>query len=321
MPDAQTRLIGRLFDTVNEDREIEIGPGMAMPKKQQLLWIDAGRDPAHLERVDAALGWTGVLTRLAKPGSRPKISVAADFVRVRVVGIESEQAQPSSITLDVIAAPNIVVTVHDRPIDGLGLPLDVTEGETTFGALDAPAFTAVLLDGVLTGYFHAIEGIERRIDELDQRALRATRADDLLVELVELRGEIAVLRRALGPQREVFYSLERPGLVLGDSVEASWPLVADRFRQAVESVENARELLVGSFDIAMSKMGQRTNDIMRMLTVISSVLLPAVVVAGVMGMNFKVGIFDEPQNFFVVIAAMAALAGAILVFARLRRWI
>jgi Mg2+ and Co2+ transporter CorA len=321
MPNAQIGLTGRLFDTTDDDREIEVGPGMAMPKKQQLLWIDVGRDPADLERADAALSWSGVLANLPEPGNRPKITEAPDSVRLRVIGIEKDQTQPSPIVLDLVAAANIVVTVHDRPIDGLSLPLDAHEGETTFGALDAPAFTAMLLDRMLTGYFRAVEGIERRVDELDEHALRSKRPDDMLAELVALRRQIAILRRALSPQREVFYSLERPRLVLGDSVEASWPLVADRFRQAMDSVENARELLVGSFEIAMTKAGQRTNDIMRVLTVISSVLLPAVVVAGVMGMNFKVGLFDDPGNFFVVIAAMVVLAGAILLVARLRRWI
>jgi Mg2+ and Co2+ transporter CorA len=321
MTKRQSRLVGRLFDTGKDDREIEVGPGIALPKKQQLLWIDAGREDADLERIDAALGWTDVLTHLAKPGSRPKISVAADFVRIRAIGIEKDQPEPKPVVLDLVAAPNIVVTVHDAPIDGLALPLDVEEGETTFGSLDAPAFSAMLLEGMLTGYFHAVEGVERRIDELDERALRSSRPDEMLAELVALRREIAVLRRALSPQREVFHSLERPGLVLGDSVEASWPQLADRFRQAMDAVENARELLVGSFDIAMTKAGQRTNDIMRVLTVISSVLLPAVVVAGVMGMNFKVGLFDDPGNFFLVIAAMAALAVAILLMARWRRWV
>ena len=315
------RLIGRLFDTGSDDQEIEVGPGMTLPRKHQLLWIESGTAGADLERVDDALGWTDVLTHLAQPGDRPKIAVTPDFVRLRVVGLEKGTPHPKAVVLDLVAAPNIVVTVHDEPIAGLAVPIEVQEGETTLGALDAAAFTAMLLDGVLTGYFHAIEALERRIDNLDERALRASRADDILAELVELRRAIATLRRPLSSQRDVFHALERPGLVLGDSVEASWPLVADRFRQAMDSVENARELLVGSFDIAMTKAGQRTNDIMRVLTVISSVLLPAVVVAGIMGMNFKVGLFDDPNNFFVVVAAMAALAAIILLLARLRHWI
>jgi magnesium transporter len=318
---TKSGVVGRLFDTAHDDHEIEVGPGMALPKKQQLLWIESGRAGADLERIDAALGWTDVLSSLAKPGDRPKIAVAQDFVRIRVFGMAEGKNDPKPVVLDLVAAPNIVVTVHDEPIEGLGLPVDVPKSETTFGALDAPAFTATLLDGMLTGYFHVIETLERRIDELDERALRASRPDEILAELVALRRQIANLRRSLSAQRDVFYSLERPGLVLGDSVEASWPLVADRFRQAMESVENARELLVGSFDIAMTKAGQRTNDIMRVLTVISSVLLPAVVVAGVMGMNFKVGLFDDPNNFFLVVAAMAALAAIILLLARSRHWI
>jgi magnesium transporter len=78
---------------------------------------------------------------------------------------------------------------------------------------------------------------------------------------------------------------------------------------------------VGSFDIVMTRTGQRTNDIMRVLTVISSVLLPAVVVGGVMGMNFHPSFFDEPSIFFVVVGAMVVMAALTLLFARSRGWL
>jgi Mg2+ and Co2+ transporter CorA len=321
MSEGQVKLTGRLFDTRRDDREVEVSPAMARPSEHQLLWIDVGREPADLERADVALGWAGTLTALPKVASRPHIVESEEIVRVRVVGIDKDADQPSPVILDLIAAPNIIVSVHDRPIDGLGLPLHVGEAETTFGALDAPAFIALLLDGMLNGYFHAVDAIERRIDELDERALRGTHSKDMLAHLIGLRRQIATLRRALTPQREVFYSLERPRIVLGDSEEASWPLVADRFRQALEAVENARELLVGSFEIMMTRTGQRTNDVMRVLTVVSSVLLPSVVIAGVMGMNFQIGFFDDPANFIVVLAAMITLAVATLAVARWKRWI
>jgi Mg2+ and Co2+ transporter CorA len=60
---------------------------------------------------------------------------------------------------------------------------------------------------------------------------------------------------------------------------------------------------------------------MRVLTVVSSVLLPSVVIAGVMGMNFQIGFFDDPANFIVVLAAMITLAVATLAVARWKRWI
>ena len=71
----------------------------------------------------------------------------------------------------------------------------------------------------------------------------------------------------------------------------------------------------------MTRVAQRTNDVMRLLTWVSVLLLPAVVIAGVMGMNFKVGFFDNPGYFFVVIGVMVALAAGTLVVARWRGWL
>ena len=315
------KLSGRLFDAAKPDREVEIKAGMALPTAKQLLWIDAGRKTADLQLIDTVLGLDGAVNGLEKAGTRPQIVNAKEYVRLRVTGIEGGTDRPAPVSVDIITKPNVVVTVHECEVHGLGLPVEVAENETELGTLDEAAFVAVLLDGLLTGYFGAVEGIERRIDEYDERALRAERDDGLIAQLVELRRRISVLRRALNPQREVFYSLERPGLVLGDSELAAWPLLADRFRQAIDAVENARELLVGCFDILISRTGQRTNDVMRVLTVISSILLPAVVIAGIMGMNFKAPIFDDPANFYLVLVATAVLAISILAIARWRRWI
>jgi magnesium transporter len=91
--------------------------------------------------------------------------------------------------------------------------------------------------------------------------------------------------------------------------------------RTLDSIERCRNQLLGSFDIVMTRTNQRTNDVVRILTVISAVLLPSVVIAGVMGMNFQAELFDEPRLFYVVVAAMIALAILTLAFARWRRWI
>lgn len=317
---SESKITGRLYDAKNDDREVDVEPGMAMPGGDQLLWIDVGRDTEQLNKVDAALGWKDVVTRLTEPLDKPRVVNAKEFVRISAIGVvkDADPAQP--VTVDIVAAHNVVVSAHNQPVN-LGDAVEVVEGETEFGALDENAFVALLLDSMIAGYFRAIESIEERVDDFDERALQALPDDNLISDLVALRREVAVLRRALSMQREVIYTLERPGLILGDSESAAWPQIADRFRQAVEAVENARELLVGTFDIVISRSGERTNDVMRVLTVISSVLLPAVVIAGLMGMNFKAPFFDDPNNFYIVIAATVVLALSILVVARWRRWI
>ena len=97
--------------------------------------------------------------------------------------------------------------------------------------------------------------------------------------------------------------------------------VASRLDRAAEAITNTREMLIGTFDVHMTRTAQRTNDIMRVLTLASVVLLPSVVLAGVMGMNFKVWIFDNPNLFWVVVGIMTAMAVATIGVARWRRWL
>ena len=100
-----------------------------------------------------------------------------------------------------------------------------------------------------------------------------------------------------------------------------WPGLTDRLDRLLEAVQNLRELLLGTFDIQMARAAQDANDVMKALTLVSAVFLPAVVLAGVMGMNFQLPFFDDPEHFWLVVIAMAAFAVTIVVIARLRRWI
>src|SRR5688500_18790205 len=94
-----------------------------------------------------------------------------------------------------------------------------------------------------------------------------------------------------------------------------------RFESTVQEARDAREAIVGSFDVLIARGGHRTNEIMKVLTLTSVILLPGALIAGVMGMNFKVGLFDEALLFWVVVAAIAAIAPLTIWIAKLRDWI
>ena len=89
----------------------------------------------------------------------------------------------------------------------------------------------------------------------------------------------------------------------------------------MQEARDAREAIVGSFDVLIARGGHRTNEIMKVLTLTSVILLPGALIAGVMGMNFKVGLFDEPMLFWAVVAVIAAIAPVTIGLAKLWRWI
>jgi magnesium transporter len=166
-----------------------------------------------------------------------------------------------------------------------------------------------------------VELIEREIDELDQRALRADPEDDVLAAIVALRRRVSLVRRPITQHRDALAALGRPEMQVEDLIGQPWGGLGDRLERAIDAVESLRDALLGTYEVYMGRAAQRANDTMKALTVLSAVLLPAVVLAGVMGMNFKLAFFDDPSNAVYAIAAMVLLAVAVLGVARWRHWI
>jgi magnesium transporter len=89
----------------------------------------------------------------------------------------------------------------------------------------------------------------------------------------------------------------------------------------MQEARDAREAIVGAFDVLIARSGHHTNQIMKVLTIVSVILLPGALVAGVMGMNFQVGLFDNAWLFWVTVAAIIAVAPLTLGIAKAKQWI
>ena len=304
------------------DELVELkGGSAAQLDPKALLWVDLDApSDDEVVTVTAALKLeTDAERALRARLSRPRAAIYAGIIDVALTTIDVKRFEP--IKLHVMVGDNWVLTRHDESLPFLQAHRDSILDDRELGRLNAAEFLVSVLDWHLETFFEVADALESGVDKLDDAALQAD--DDLLDDLVGARRRIAAIRRVLVPHREVFAELGRPDFLLekrGVPPEALIRLNS-RLDRAIDAVANAREMLIGTFDIHMTRTAQRTNDVMRVLTVASVVLLPAVVVAGVMGMNFKVGIFDVANLFWVVVGGMLLLAVATLVTARWRGWL
>jgi magnesium transporter len=216
-----------------------------------------------------------------------------------------------------------VITAHDRPIPVLDEFAARVSGSGDTGSLDGPSFLAALLEWVLGAYTAAFERIEQRLEEFDVHAMRGEGADKDIELLIDMRREVGQLRRALAAHRSALVALTHPELeALGDKGSGErFESLFTRFEATLQEARDVREAIVGSFDVLIARGGHHTNQIMKVLTLTSVILLPGALLAGVMGMNFKVGLFQNPSLFWVVIAAIIAVAPLTLGIAKLRSWI
>ena len=215
------------------------------------------------------------------------------------------------------------MTLHEKPSRS-STAFELAEGSGSVGKLDGLGFLANLLEWALSSYFDAFESLEQELEEIDVRAMSGSvsSTDEVLPDLVEMRREVGRLRRALASHREIVLALTRPELeaiASSDSAERFAGL-RDRLEEALQASRDTRESIVGSFDVLLASTGRRTNEIMKVLTLASVLLLPGALIAGVMGMNFM-GLFETSAYFWVVIAVIVAVAVTTLVVARVREWI
>jgi magnesium transporter len=318
----------RLFDSDRTDEELELDAALRRRiSDRQLLWIDVEGPPD--DEVEAAIAkrmdlTPGTRRALGVSGHAAHIALHGTYFHVRVATEADHEASESPHWLDLVAAGNVVLTSHAEPIPFLRDLDDRIEADATVGAIDAPAFVATALDSAVTSYFKSVDDIEEAIDRLDRRALSRQPGDDVLAELVALRRRIGRLRRVLSDEREVFAAFRAAdfGAVAPDEDSAAFQALADRFESALGTVEDSRDLLLGSFDIFMTRTAQRTNDVMKVLALATVLLLPGSLIAGLLGMNVSIPLSkDDPASFWLVVGAISVLALGVLVFARYRRWI
>jgi len=317
----------RLYDAHGDDRDIDIVDlNQAKVDDTKLLWIDVDERSAEaLAAIAKALDLEPPILRQLQPDRRrPRIVRQPDRIAVTLVAVERADGDSSleRKDLDLVVGRNLVVTVHDGPLAAIADFEEQLRDERDLGQLDAGAFMTALIDAVLGGYRTEVDVIEREIDKLDQAAMKALDDHDTyLAVVVALRGRIAVLRRHLTPNRDAIAPLVRPDFEVHGDIVKPWPGIEERLERTIAAVEHARELLVGSFDIYLGRSAQRSNDVMKVLTLVSAIALPAIVLAGVMGMNFELSFFENASNFFVVVGSMIAFGFAIVAIARWRHWI
>jgi magnesium transporter len=199
----------------------------------------------------------------------------------------------------------------------------VPPASTEQGPADGPAFLAALLEWVLGSYTAAFERIEQRLEEFDVQAMRGEGADEDIELLIAMRREVGKLRRALAAHRSALVALTHPELeaLANNASGERFQSLFTRYESTLQEARDVREAIVGSFDVLIARGGHHTNQIMKVLTLTSVILLPGALLAGVMGMNFKVALFDNASLFWVVLALIIAVAPLTIGVAKLRAWI
>ena len=305
---------------------IDLAALPALRAKWPVVWIDVTgfADLDLLRAIGAEFG----LHRLAledvlNRNQRAKVEDygAHQFLVLRMVDPTNRD---DTEQLGLFVGPGFVLTFQERAGDCFGLMrkrLADPEGQMRKRGSDYLAYA--LLDAVVDAYFPVVEEADARLEVIEEGVL-AGRADAQIVpELHAVRRCLLLLRRAIWPLREATSALVR-GEAKHFSPEV-WPYlrdVNDHVVQLLDLLENYREMSSSLMDLHLSMVNHRLNEVMKLLTVISTIFIPLTFLVGVYGMNFKY--MPELQQWWGYPACwlvMIVTAALMLRWFRKRRWL
>lgn len=291
------------------------------------VWIDADHEsPEVIHFLRETLGLHPLtIEDIFSERVTPKIEDYPEFLYVVMHGVRTDPQRVdvmSTIEVDVVIGSNWVFTHHSLPL----LPLDALKADLRRNprALQrGPAFVAhAVIDRLTDCYLPVLDEVEERIDGLEKRVVEDP-SPELLTAAFEMRRGLQQLRRIAVYQREILQRLSRGEF---DTIPpAALPFFRDVFDQFVrvsDLVDSYRELVVTALEMYLSVTSNRTNEIMKLLALISTVMLPLTFIAGVYGMNFE----HMPElkwryGYPFALGMMAVVAAALTYWFRHRRWL
>jgi magnesium transporter len=233
---------------------------------------------------------------------RPKIEIYGNHYFLVCYQICSKDRRVEIEEIDVFIGPNFLVACHDGEAPLLEEVLERFSRQA--GAHDVSGLLYEILDAVVDEYFPVLDELAERTEAIESAVFEKFERRRL-AELLDLKKDLSLLRRVIAPERDaVNVLLRRDPPVLDPARIFYFQDVYDHLIRITDSIDTYRDLLTGSLDAFLSVENNRLSEIVRRLTMISTVFLPLSFVTGFFGMNFK-RLVDAGDGLFV--AALASM--------------
>jgi magnesium transporter len=248
---------------------------------------------------------------------RPKIDIYGDryfLVFYRVGPSAHHEGDWVLQEIDLFIGPNFLIATHDSEVPLLDQVLDRFSREG--GKKDVSGLLYELLDAMVDEYFLFLDDLGERSQTIETQIFEHYDEANLQ-QLLDLKRDLALMRRIVGPEREaVNVLLRRDPPILDTARIFYFQDVYDHLIRIADSIDTYRDLATGALDAFLSVQNNRLSEVVRKLTVISTIFLPLMLVTSFFGMNFKRLVEASDRTFLAGIVFMLVFEVGIIFFLR-----
>lgn len=310
-----------VFDT-------DIEHGVVPAREQSVTWINCTgiHDVRVIQDISNRFGLHPLTVEdIVNTNQRPKAEVFPNYIYI-VLKMMKYHEDSDTVLLEhvsLILGKNYVLSFQETAgdvFDGVRERIRTSKGKIRAMQADYLAYT--LMDAVVDQYFFVVERLGDCIEEIDDRLIHVSVSQDLQ-EIHRLKRNIVFLRKAVWPMREEINTLEKSETsLIQQETRVYLRDLYDHTIQVIDMVETFRDLLAGVHDTYLSAVSNRMNEVMKILTIISTLFIPLTFIAGIYGMNFE----HMPEltwkwGYFAVLGVMTSMTVGMLLFFRRKKWI
>lgn len=258
----------------------------------------------------------------------PKVDDWTDYLYIVVHDVAFNAALDDIDTreLDVFLGKHYLVTYHHEPIPALEREWNNLSQDTRHFRAGPDYLFYRICDGIATDYMPCMDAIDDVVDEIQDEVLDNP-APRLVHRVLRLKRAVLNIRRILSPQREVLNKLARDSYEVVDAREqVFFRDVYDHFVRLVNLNESTRDIIAGALDTYLSVTANRTNDVMKVLAIVTTLFMPISFLTGYFGMNFFGALTEvnhgiNPTLLFVLVtAAIVCIPLAMVMYIRRQGW-
>jgi magnesium transporter len=296
------------------------------PEAGARVWIDV-EAPTHeeltllRERFDLH---PVAIEACAHVDQRPKLEEYQSQLFVVLHRLRVEEQEPQNVTSDELHAflgDGYLITIHDRPSEEVASVRNRLSSEPSLRERSLVYAYYLVCERLAHANYDMLDVLFEGIEAIEDSVLKQE-DDDALPELFAAKRRLAAARRLVVPQRELLSQLLESGTAFVD--ERSRPYfrrVLDVLMRMAEALDTQREILSNVLDAHLSIVSNRTNDIMKSLTLLSAIFLPLSFVTGFFGQNFTHLPFDNVALMWLGLALCVGMPVGMLIWFRSRKWL
>ena len=253
--------------------------------------IDTINDVKLLEKLGAVFNLHPLtLEDIQSADQRPKLDDYETYIYLdlKILSYSQEKNDIEQEALSLVLGPTYVITFHERESSVLNPIRDrIRSHGGRIRKMGADYLAYCLVDTVVDHYFILMEKLDEKIESL-QDDVMSNPTPALLREINDLKQMIITLRKTIWPLRDVIVRMERrDSSLIADSTRVYLRDVYDHTIHIMDTIETFRDLVSGILDIYLSSSSNRLNEVIKFLTIISTIFIPLTFLAGVYGMNFR----------------------------------